>query len=144
MTRPEELFSKVLGTAIIPDLSGFTDRVYSISSDERTALWSHLYQDCGLDKDQRSITAKSVLNAFDSFFPKRTSGFFGPELAEKLYKEEVDQVIAKLKKLCDYAEEFEQPLQYFYHDDTLTAIGCAGRIRYLIPGQCVSLTTPND
>ena len=86
MTRPEELFSKVLGTAIIPDLSGFTDRVYSISSDERTALWSHLYQDCGLDKDQRSIMAKSVLNAFDSFFPKRTSGFFGPELAEKLYK----------------------------------------------------------
>lgn len=138
----EKLFGQKLGTVVSIDIDALKDYLTNMTQDMRQNLWTHLYKDLGWGKSQQD---KSAAEAFDKSFPKKRFEMgLSKSFSNTLYHKEVEDTISEIKKLYTYATEFEQPLQYFFRDETFTAIGCANKVRYFLPSQTLTVKEAHD
>lgn len=150
MASMVELFGKKLGRVTSFDAEKMKEKLMSFSDKkDREQLFAHLYTDIGWGKDQANEFSKTLHRVFEATYPEfpgtwcsyRTDS---EEYRRDLYQKRVDECVANIERLFSYAQEFEQRVPYYFRDDVFTAIGTGGKIRYLLPSDCVAVEVDKD
>lgn len=136
-----ELFGKKLGRVTSFDAEKMKEKLMSFyNTNDRKQLFAHLYTDIGWGKDQN----KELHWAFDETYPEAPgTSFFhmadNEEYQRDVYRKLVNECVANIERLFSYAQEFEQRVPYYFRDEVFTAVGTGGKIRYLLPSDCVAV-----
>lgn len=143
MTNIESLFGEKRGKVESIDFDGLTSYFDNFTREQKERLHTHLYKDLGWGKDQQSEVSKMVHRAFDDTFPDGSPALntesedWKASTNAMFYRNHVERTLSAIKKLLEFSIEFEQPLDYYFRDDVFTAVGCGGKVRYLIPTEYV-------